>query len=348
MISLASVPAAHPYVRAVVDPQHVRLLPDPVPPTATLPGQWWPPRFFEPEYLEANLADVDVLHVHFGFDATPPAVLAQVVALLDQRRVPLVVTVHDLHNPHFREVGEHLERLGILVAAAAEVITLTEGAAAEVQRRWGRSAVVVPHPPVLAPEHIGVPRPPRTQQVVAVHAKSLRANIDPWPVLDALLPRAGDRWRLRLDLDQAVLRSPRSGEATRDRLDAYVAAGVDVRVHPRFTDDALRRYFAEIDVMVLPYRFGTHSGWIEACYDAGVCAVVPDNGYFHEQQRFPVYTYRPDGLDAASLHRAVAAALSAEVATGPSVAAQRRELLARVRAQMTELYRRVSTAATVA
>jgi hypothetical protein len=347
VISLASVPAAHPYVRAVVDPQHVRLLPDPVPPTATLPGQWWPPRLFEPEYLAAHLADIDVLHVHFGFDATPPSVLAHVVTLLAQRQIPLVLTVHDLHNPHFCEVGEHLERLGVLVAAAAEVITLTEGAATEVQRRWGRSAVVMPHPPALAPEHIGVPRPSRPQQVVAVHGKSLRANIDPWPVLDALVPQAGDRWRLRLDLDREVLRSPRSAEATRDRLDTYAAAGVDVRVHPRFTDDALRHYLAEIDVMVLPYRFGTHSGWVEACYDAGVCAVVPDNGYYHEQQHFPVYSYNRDGLDTASLQRAVAAALAAEVAAGPALRAERLEVAARVRSQMTELYSRVCATATV-
>ena len=66
----------------------------------------------------------------------------------------LVVTVHDLRNPHDRDPSRHLEHLGILVTAADAVITLTPGAAAEIARRWSRTAAVVPHPTLL-------PRPPR-------------------------------------------------------------------------------------------------------------------------------------------------------------------------------------------
>ncbi|MDF2823158.1 MAG: hypothetical protein K0R68_566 [Mycobacterium sp.] len=313
------------------------LLPDPVPPQATVPGQWWPPRFLDPGYLAGHLGGVDIVHVHFGFDSSPPHVLEEVVVLLAERAIPLVVTVHDLDNPHFPDSTEHRARLGVLLAAAAAVITLTPGAAAEVQRLWGRRCTVVPHPHVLAPASIGAPRPLRSAPVVAIHAKALRANIDPWPVLDALV-QAG-QWNLRLDLDIEAFRSPRAAEVSASRLDAYSVAGVDVRIHPRFSDQQLCEYLSQIDVLVLPYRFGTHSGWVEAAHDAGVCAVVPDCGHFGEQQQSPTYRLITTGPEPDSLHAAVRAALARRPAA--DLAAQRQGQRERIRAHMTEIYGRV-------
>jgi hypothetical protein len=81
-------------------------------------------------------------------------------------------------------------------------------------------------------------------------------------------------------------------------------------VHPRFTDAEFAAYLAEIDVAILPYRFGTHSGWAEACYDAGTTVVSPDCGYFAEQHPGPVFGYGTTGLDAESLRDAVTLGLS--------------------------------------
>lgn len=277
------------------------------------------------------------MHVHFGFDATPPAELRGVVDVLTARRKPLVVTVHDLHNPHFADPRDHLARLDVLVPAADAVVTLTDGAARAIGERWGRRATVLPHPHVLPLSAIGRARPATDRPVVAVHAKSLRANIDPLPVVDALLAAAEPGWRLRLDLDSNYRDSPRADLLTAERLDALVARGVDVRVHPRFTDDELVRYLGEIDALVLPYRFGTHSGWVEACYDAGVAAIVPDCGFFGEQHGDPTYHHTADAAMTGSLRRAVAEGL-ARRSTG-----DRREERARqrddVRRQMTSIYR---------
>ncbi|MCV7424211.1 hypothetical protein H7K45_27010 [Mycobacterium yunnanensis] len=306
MLTVASVPAAHPYVAAVVDTSRVTLLPDPVPPGATMAGQWWPPRFLDPEYLRDHVDSVDVLHVHFGFEAIPVADLQQVLEVLRHARIPLVLTVHDLHNPHFADATEHLARLDVLVPAATVVLTLTPGAATEIHRRWGRDAVVLPHPHVLPIDAVGAPRPSRSDPVVAVHGKALRANIRPWPVLDALLAGELPRHRLRLDLDDEALEVTGSAEHVR----RYRDAGVDVRVHPRFSDDELTEYLSEVDVVVLPYAFGTHSGWVEACHDAGTSVVVPDCGYFGQQHGAPEYGYGPDGVDDAGLRRAVTACLA--------------------------------------
>jgi hypothetical protein len=65
---------------------------------------------------------------------------------------------------------------------------LTPGAARAVSERWSRNAVVLPHPHVLDSARIGRPRQRQNPFVVAVHAKSLRANMDLLPVLDTLVP----------------------------------------------------------------------------------------------------------------------------------------------------------------
>lgn len=40
---------------------------------------------------------------------------------------------------------------------------------------------------------------------------------------------------------------------------------IALSVHDCFSDDELWSYLEALDLSVLPYRFGTHSGWLEAC-----------------------------------------------------------------------------------
>lgn len=349
MLTVASIPAAHPYVRSVVDPAQLRLLDDPVPPGATEPGQWWPPQLLDPghlrRYLDGPAPGPDVLHVHFGFDTDGPDRLSEVVDLLGARRIPLVMTVHDLQNPHFVAQEAHVERLDVLVPAAAAVITLTDGAAAEIARRWGREATVLPHPHVLPIAAVGAARQARRRPVIGIHAKNLRANVDPWPLLDRLVERRADDWQVRLDLDEEALGAPRAGEAGRVRLDGYRRAGVDVRTHRRFSDQEMIDYLADVDVLVLPYRHGTHSGWIEACHDAGVQAVVPDCGHFHRQHPNPVFGYGIGRFDAEgfdeAVRQAVLGARAAPTIVDEARRVHRAEQRRRVREATVRLYHQV-------
>jgi hypothetical protein len=349
VITVASVPARHPYVEAVVDTERVVLLADPTPPGATAPHQWWPPRWLDPEYLTARIDELDVLHVHFGFESIAVEQLARVCDVTARHGVPLVVTVHDLHNPHVPDARAHEERLDVLIPAAAGIVTLTDGARCAIAQRWSREAMVLPHPALLTPAAIGAPRDRRERPVVAVHAKYLRPNVDPWPVLDTLVAAARSDLTLRLDLDENAFSSPRAGTAMDARLAGYRRRGVDVRVHPPFSDEDLVDYLYEIDVLVLPYRFGTHSGWVEACWDAGVTAVVPDCGYFAEQQGSPAFGYGPDRFDPAGLLDAVDAAVAGRPSGGDRVrrrfrAAQRLS----IREDMVGMYRRLIRAGAAA
>lgn len=353
LIRVASVPAAHPFVGATTDAAVVSLLPDPVPPGATLAGQWWPPRWLDPGYLRAHVLEIDVLHVHFGFEAVTLDDLRAVLVVLREHRVPLVITVHDLANPHVADQSSHQARLDLLLREASAVITLTRGAAHAIAQRWEVEPMVLPHPHLLPAEYVGAPRTARAVPVVGVHGKFLRANVDPWPIMDALVAA---EWTvdvaLRLDLDEKALLARRPGQALPDRLAAYSAAGVDVRVHPPFSDTELVDYLGQIDVMVLPYRFGTHSGWVEACFDAGVLPVVPNCGFFSEQHASGVFGFGPAEFDPAGLLHAVEGAVVEVRATRGVGDRARRHGRVRerevVRGHVVDVYRRALAARTAA
>ncbi|MCW8095772.1 glycosyltransferase [Streptomyces tauricus] len=313
VIRVASVPAGHVYVRHLSPPGGDRVirLADPRPggvPSGS--GQWWPPVMLDPGWVDEHAGTFDVLHLHFGFDAQTPQTLAALVEALRRNGKPLVHTVHDLVNPHHRDEAEHRAQLDVLVPAADRVITLTPGAAREIAARWGRTALVLPHPHVVGAAGLVRPRPVRDTFTVGLHAKSIRANMDPLPVARVLADALSE-------LPDAVLRvdcHPDIGDPTshwyapevldelremdrKERLRLYV--------HDYFDDDALYDYLINLDVSVLPYRFGTHSGWLEACHDLGTTVVAPSCGFYAEQRPCLGYGHDRNGLDEASLREAV-------------------------------------------
>ncbi|MFI9402302.1 glycosyltransferase family 4 protein [Nocardia sp. NPDC052316] len=337
-LRIASVPASHVYVRhlsPVDQADRVVRLPDPRPADGrTVPGGWWPPVMLDPQWIRRHQHQFDVFHIHFGFDAVEPEVLADIVGELREHGKPLIYTAHDLRNPHQPDPRGHREQLAVLVPAADEVITLTPGAAAELERHWGRTPQVLSHPHVVQRKLIETPRSVE-QFVLGVHAKSLRANMDPLPVLEVLaetirsLPGAV----LRIDVHDELFEpgnhwyDPDTGAAL---VDFGRRPGVDVRVHEYFTDAQLWQYLSSLSASLLPYRFGTHSGWLEACYDLGTAVIAPSCGFYHQQRPCAVFGFDETHFDAESLDRAVRAVYHdrAPRADWPTRRAERTELAA--------------------
>lgn len=317
LLRVASVPGSHVYVRHLADPSGrdtVVRLTDPVPADGrTVPGGWWPPLMLEPGWVSANHDRFDVFHVHFGFDAVGADVLTAVLQELKSHHKPLVYTVHDLRNPHHQDPDQHTLQQDVLIGAADALITLTPGAAREIGRRRDKDALVLPHPHVLDRGFIESPRRRQDRFTVGVHVKSRRANMDPLPVLEVLaetmttLPDA----MLRINIHDEVFDpgnhwyAPEFGTAV---LDLGRRHRVEVRVHPYFSDAELWAYLAGLSVSVLPYRFGTHSGWLEACFDLGTAVIAPSCGYYAQQRPCRVFTFTDDEFDAESLQRAVRSA----------------------------------------
>lgn len=295
-VVVASVPAGHVYVRHLAVPhEHPRVVRLPDPPAGAAAGApWWPPPMLDPEWVRSHVDDFDLMHIHFGFDHLSPKTLAELVAALREVGKPLVLTVHDLRNPHHADPELHDAQLDVLVSAADALVTLTHGAAGEISDRWGREAWVLPHPHVVDETTMRRPRPEREGFVVGIHVKSLRASMDPLPVVEEVVDavRAMPGASLRVDAHTDVMDAtgPRHEPGLASRLrELAVSGALELRVHDYFSDAELWDYLRSLDVSLLPYRFGTHSGWLEACYDLGTTVLAPNRGYYAQQR--PCVTY---------------------------------------------------------
>jgi beta-1,4-mannosyltransferase len=352
-IRVASVPADHPYVRHLGAPggDAVARLPD-----EREPGQrgWWPPRMLEPRWVAEHADDFDLFHVQFGFDGRHPEQLRELVEQLRELGRPLVYTVHDLRNPNHDERGLHDEQVEVLIEAADALVTLTDCAAGQIEEGFGRDATVIPHPHVVPLEAMEAREAARPRAVgaddlplVGVHLKSMRANMVGVPLLRALTDGEGiGAARLRVDVHTEIWQpqAPAFRGEVRTTLEHLAGRdALELHLHDYFSDTELYDYLAGLDVAILPYRFGTHSGWLEACRDLGTAVVAPSCGCYADQG--PVFGFHcdEDGLDAASLRSAVRRATYA-VAAGavPRVSAsERRAQRERIAAAHERLYRRV-------
>jgi hypothetical protein len=353
-IRVASIPAAHPYVRhALTAGDGITLLPDPPPPGAS-DGRWWPPVMCDAEWVTARRDSFDVMHLHFGTESYQVEHLRALVHALRASGRPLVHTLHDLENPQLTDQTPHLAHLDVLVPAADAIVTLTAGAAAAIERRWGRTAQVIPHPHVLALDADAPAGEHTDAYVLGVHLRDIRPGIDAVRAVATLLA-AVDHLRAqgvaavaRVHVNERV-----RDESAADQVAALVAAhpAAELRRSARLGDAALARSIADLDVAVLPYRTGTHSGWVELCWDLGVPVAGPRIGYAGEQHPgdFGVF----DAGDGGALARTVKKLLAG--ATRPAspervsrLAARRRQRIAgaaAITAAHTALYDRLLTPA---
>ncbi|MFK8907544.1 glycosyltransferase family 1 protein [Streptomyces sp. YS-3] len=313
-IRVASVPAGHVYVRHCSAPEGdgVRRLADPRPNGAPSTSErWWPPVMLDPDWVSGHHKDFDVFHLHFGFDAQSPAQLSALVDALRRHGKPLVYTVHDLRNPHQPDPAIHDAALNVIVPAADRLITLTPGAARIIRGRWNRTATVLPHPHVVELPRLTRPRPVRDRFRVGVHAKSLRPNMSVLPVVRVLADTVAELADAELQVNIHREVADPAARAHAPQLLAELRelerrGRLTLAIHDYFDDEQLWDYLASLDLSVLPYLFGTHSGWLEACHDLGTAVAAPDCGFYAQQR--PCLTYghtQEGGLDEDSLRKAV-------------------------------------------
>lgn len=298
-LRVASIPARHAYVDSVMpDARHIEPW-VPTTPAGLQDDQWFPHPLLDATALRAVAQDLDLVHVHFGFEHRSVEQIRDFVAVCRQTGVALVVTVHDLENPHLTEQAEHLQRLRVLVEAAQRVITLTDSAAAQIQLRYGVAATVLAHPYVIHPpqarEILHQVSAQRTGNRVAVFLKDIRTNTvtDPGFYLD--LQNHMQRGQLSVYAHHTAAEHPLT-------VALQNVLGQHLRLHERMTDHQLFATLAGFDAVVLPYTHGSHSGWLEMCRDLEVTVISPDTGHFAAQADQPeaVIPYRTaDGVAAA-------------------------------------------------
>ena len=226
-------------------------------------------------------------------------------------------------------------------------------AAAEIRRRWDREALVLPHPHVVPLATMEAAQERRSWARgdtfrVGLHVKSLRASMAPMRLLPTLVDTVAQLPGAVLQVNGHRDVLDPDGARRDESLAAYLheqadAGRLELHVHDFLDDRALWAYLASLDVSVLPYRFGTHSGWLEACRDLGTAVVAPTCGFYADQGPVLSYTHDESHLDEDSLAAALRRAHEQRSTHGISVA-ERRAQRARVAAAHDRLYTYLLTA----
>lgn len=225
---------------------------------------------------------VEIVHVHFGFEHLSSAGMRAWLEHLRAAGITLVHTVHDLDNPHVIDQRPYHRLVAQLVDASAVVLTLTPTAARAIRSRYGRDAVVVPHPHVVPFDELvrRAERPPSRRHGVYVHAATVRPNLDA-----TLLGRLARAARSVGGMHVHV-RNGTPSSASHHLTRTATASGATVHVGRRLSDSELWRRLASVELVVLPYRWGTHSGLLEAAHDLGTPTLAPAFGGYRDQGAF--------------------------------------------------------------
>jgi hypothetical protein len=220
------------------------------------------------------------MHLHFGLESSTEQSLVALVDALRRADRPLVYTVHDLDHPQLTDQAPWDRLHDVLIPAADRLVTLTSGAAARIRDRWGRDAMVVEHPHVLPFDAIASAATAERWGAV-VHLRDLRPNIDGIGTVRLLAAAAAlADVPVLIDVNERV-----RDDAQLDAVTAVVrdSPQLSLRRHPRSTDAELFASLATAGAAVLPYRYGTHSGWAELCWDLGVPVLTARVGHILEQ-----------------------------------------------------------------
>lgn len=304
----------------------------------------WPelPGFYDPGWLRRHRDDWEVAHLHFTWEQYPPQRVEEVLRTHRQAGTPVVWTAHDLRNPHTLSAERDQPFLELLATYAHRVITLTDGAAGEIARRFGRTAHVIPHGPLFSGPASRRWRQERSRVLgdrdgttrLLLHLRSVRSNVDWRTPMDVVaeLHREG----VRVQLDVLVLEdAPRIDDVRA----TGTARGVDVQSHARLSFEELTRRMIAADALLLPYLWGTHSGMLELATDLGIPVIAGRVGYLDEQAPVLTVPVTSEGLDAGVLAEHVRRIVAGQRPPVVAVGTRERTLL-RFRREHAALYRR--------
>ena len=309
VITVAALPGRGVYVRHLAHPEGVDGVHRPTVAPVGAPPSTRPPAF-DRRWLEPHVADFDVVHVHGLPSRASAQDVREAVAVVKEAGRPLVVTAYHLTDPRPADgEGSGLDEAGYaaqldeLIPAADAVITLTDAAAAEIDRRWSIRAGLLPHPHVVDFVRMRRERAARRPGTLLVGAQlgGLRLPGDPVATVEALMSAASQvpGTNVVVHVHDHLLDpdSSRYSGPTIRTLERIISAGGGVlRAHRPLTDSQLWDHLFSIDASFVPPLPGSHSIWPEACYDLGTRALLPAGSLAAQQRPVPTYELTPDGL----------------------------------------------------
>ena len=287
--NILSYPHSHPYVDRLHDvagtfvhtEQHLPQLAD----------------FYDAQWLEGHSDDWDIVHFHFGWEQYSLNQLKKVLDAHKHSGKRIIVTIHDTRNPHSDDATSDKAYLHLLCTYADQIVTLTPSAQMTIRHTYEKAAILIPHGPLLLETKMIAARDARKNMdaeknnLVYVHVRSGRKNSD-WMRLLLNAPRIGNETGYKLIFG--------IGEHSRAFMSTIILNAFlrcHITVLPGLSDDQLNAFIIQFKAILMPYKWGSHSGLIELSKDLNIASVIYDTGFYRDQLPTVLIPYSTDDSD---------------------------------------------------
>lgn len=263
--------------------------------------------FYQPSFYDKNYPPqtYDLVHIHFSFDMVPLPKLEKLLNYFKAIKKPIVWTLHSKESQRVK----NLENGGyqkLLFKYADKIISPTEGAKKWLEENLGihkNDVSVIPLGFIANPDEVRKlsGEVVRSKDIFTFLVGEFRENKEfVQSITNFLLCSELKHTKLQV-IFKPIEACLESNWGARKDLLAFREIIQNPRIikisSPDIPNEVITRAFLKSHAIILPYKWGTHSGQIELAKDCG-CHIVASNVGFYKEQWNRVRLYDvTDGKD---------------------------------------------------
>jgi glycosyltransferase involved in cell wall biosynthesis len=284
-VKVLSLPSRHPYMSKFNDGIYIKFI-DPE-------SDLFSEGKCDPEYLKINFpADTyDIVHIHFSFDRVPIDLLENVLIYFKEIKKPIVWTTHSLESLRIKDYGGGKYQQ-LLFNYSDKIISPTEGCKSLILEKFGKhtsDVSVIPLGYMANPLDVAriYKSVKKDSNLFTILIGDFRENKEIFQsVINFLQCKDLEKAKLQLIYKPINLYRDNWQDINSQMIEFYKLTQnhrVKSLSLPNIPNDLITESFLKSHAVILPYKWGTHSGQVELAKDCG-CHVVSTNvGFFKEQ-----------------------------------------------------------------
>lgn len=285
IIKVLSLPARHPYMSKFNNGTDIKF----VNPDTDL--------FSTNEYSKEHLnrhyppQSYDIVHIHFSFDIVPLDKFERLLKYFRVHKKPIVWTCHNRESLRIKNYGKGKYQK-LLFKYSKQIISPTYGCAQWVKSQFGNhknKIEIIPLGFMANPDDVQKFKKiiKKNKNIFTMLIGDFRENKEfVQSIINFLQCTELNKTKLQL-----IYKPINLYKNNYDFLDNKMLAFWLLTQHhriinislPNISNDVLTKAFLSSHAVILPYKWGTHSGQIELAKDCGCYVAVPNLGYYKEQ-----------------------------------------------------------------
>ena len=278
-IRVIHLPARTPYARLITSP-NILILND-----KSFPRDL----SFEWLYININniIKDFDILHIH-SIELAPIDKIKDVCQKLIENKKGIIFTIHDTAPMFSKDKNSFYDIHNFLNTCGVKFVTLTNSAKSDICAQTflkEEDIRLIPHGNVLDfNSPLWNKEKSKSDDVIFSMHGGFRENKNYLSVIinfEFGLPENTKLNFLTRGISDIEFRS--NSDIEKILYLASVQKKIQLQIMPHPTDDQVVSFTDNSDAIVMPYKWGSHSGQLELAFDLGLKSIITDVGFYYDQ-----------------------------------------------------------------